>query len=44
MQEQANGRRSPAGALHIFESINHFFLIGQPLGLNMARLLKKINA
>jgi hypothetical protein len=30
--------------MHAFDSINHFFLIGQILGQNMAWLLKKINA
>jgi hypothetical protein len=33
-----------AGAMHAFDPINHFFLIGQILGQNMAWLLKKINA
>jgi multimeric flavodoxin WrbA len=33
-----------ADAMHTFDSINHFFLIGQILGQNMAWLLKKINA
>jgi hypothetical protein len=31
-----------AGAIHAFDSIDHFFLIGQILGPNMAWLLKKI--
>jgi uncharacterized Tic20 family protein len=30
--------------VHTFDSLNHFFLIGQILGPNMAWLLKKINA
>jgi hypothetical protein len=33
-----------AGAMHTFDSINHFFLIGQILGQNMAWRLKKIHA
>jgi len=48
LRRQACGLQSHsvrrAGAMHAFDSINHFFLIGQILGQNMAWLLKKINA
>ena len=40
-QQSRSVRR--AGAMHACDSINHFFLIGQILGQNMAWLLKNIN-
>lgn len=48
VQTQPYGQQSHAvrraGAMHAFDSINHFFLISQILGQNMAWLLKKIHA
>jgi len=55
MQERANGHMFQrkvgaaivavrrAGAMHAFDSINNFFLIGQILGQNMAWLLKSLH-